>query len=134
MTFGLIAIVILLVYLALEKRSELGSVEELAQAIARAEGYYVSGSLPQRRNNPGALKLDGNEITQFATPSEGWAALHRQLEKILNGESAFYTPDMSIRQVAEIWTGGDKPDAWARIVAGELQVDETLSIGAVIYA
>ena len=42
MTFGLIAIVILLVYLALEKRSELGSVEELAQAMRLEMGAPIT--------------------------------------------------------------------------------------------
>ena len=95
---------------------------QIAQAIANAEGYYVAGSLPQRLNNPGSLKLAENTLTQFATANEGWNALYRQIDVMLSGQSAYYTPYMSIREVAWIYTGGDNPDTWANSVAAWLGV------------
>src|SRR5215471_15765462 len=50
-------------------------VSRLSEAIARAEGFYVSGSIPQRQNNPGDLTAGGTIMT-FATAADGWNALH----------------------------------------------------------
>jgi hypothetical protein len=107
-------------------------VNRIARAIARAEGYFVSGSLPNRLNNPGSLK-DPNtgQLRAFSTVEEGWAALKQQVARMLEGTSAFYKPSMTIAQIAAIYTGGDKPDAWARIVAGELGVSPDTPIGDV---
>lgn len=61
---------------------------KLADAIAHQEGYYVTGSLPQRNNNPGDLRHGNGEVHpdnqpdavgSFPTPEAGWAALERQL-------------------------------------------------------
>jgi len=41
---------------------------------------------------------------------------------MLAGTSMWYKPSMTIREVAKIYTGGDKPDAWASIVAKQLKV------------
>ncbi len=60
----------------------------LAQLFAQFEGFYKSGALPQRQNNPMDLMhapgedhpADApNSIGSFATPEEGWAAAERQL-------------------------------------------------------
>ena len=103
---------------------------KIAEAIAVAEGWFhPSGTaVPQRANNPGNLKLPENPLgdiggkTIFATAEEGWAALDRQINFILTGQSRYYTPDMTIFQVAQIYTGGDNAQAWANIVAGKLGV------------
>jgi len=100
------------------------TVERLAEAIATAEGYFVPGSLPARMHNPGALRLHGerNTISYFATDEEGWEALREQLRRIFTGQSRWYTPEMSIRHMAQVWTGGDNPDGWAETVARRLGV------------
>jgi hypothetical protein len=62
-------------------------VSKLAEAIARKEGFYVAGSLPQRQNNPGDLRHAPGEnhpgnpdaVGAFPTAEAGWAALERQL-------------------------------------------------------
>lgn len=59
----------------------------LAAYIARMEGYFVEGSLPQRQNNPGALVFVGqrgatlgeNGYAHFGNPTLGWEALERDL-------------------------------------------------------
>lgn len=57
------------------------------KAIARQEGFYVEGSLAQRRNNPGnieegkfaqahgALPPDGNRFAAWPTPEAGFDAM-----------------------------------------------------------
>jgi hypothetical protein len=103
---------------------------QLAQAIALAEGFNVAGSVPNRGNNPGDLTvsfgyptagtLNSAGVLKFNSASDGWNALYQQVANMLYGGSAIYSPAMTFLQVAEKWTGGDNPTAWATIVAGEL--------------
>ncbi len=98
-------------------------IGRLARAIARAEGWYVAGSRPQALNNPGSLKDPATgDLRSFDGPISGFSALMRQVRLMALGGSAVYTPDMSLRQVGELYTGGDRPQAWARIVALDLGV------------
>lgn len=88
-------------------------VQVLAGAIARAEGFYVRGSIPNRLRNPGdirALKgqhypgqvgLTKNGYVIFRTDRDGWAALFHQIEKIQAGDSKFYTVNMTLRQLSK---------------------------------
>lgn len=109
------------------------AVRSMAQAIARAEGFYVSGSLPARANNPGNLKLGGaktmNGITIFDTADLGWAALYRQLQLIVENRSAYYGLGMTLRDMGQRWTATVAEQlAWSRNVAGMLgvSIDATL--------
>lgn len=105
-------------------------IQPIAQAIARAEGYYVSGSLPARRNNPGSLTRDG-VLRQFDSAEDGWQALYRQIESMLSGSSMYYSLDMSLTEIAQVYTGGDKPDAWASIVSSRLGISPSIRWGDV---
>ena len=57
----------------------------ITEHIALHEGWYRAGSLPQRLNNPGAIKYAGQagaslSVHGFAhwdSPLEGWAELER---------------------------------------------------------
>ena len=64
----------------------MAAVDDLAQAIARFEGYYTPGSLAARNNNPGNLRSWGsypvvNGYVQFPDAAAGWTALRSQVEK-----------------------------------------------------
>jgi len=97
-------------------------VRRIAAAIAIAEGYWVPGSIPNRRNNPGNLTNPRTgQIRTFASAEEGWRALYRQIERILSGESPLYPANGTIRQISRIYTATDQ-DAWARNVARALGV------------
>lgn len=106
------------------------SSQALANGIATAEGYGVAGAVPTTSNNPGDLKLgdigygETAGVTNFATPDDGFAALNNQVQLIQSGQSkAGYTTDMSIQDVAELYTGGDSVNGagstanWATTVA-----------------
>ena len=66
-------------------------MQTLIQAMARMEGFYSPGTLPNRRNNPGdiedgkfaqahgALPSDGHRFAAWATPEEGFAAMRSLL-------------------------------------------------------
>ena len=113
--------------------------QKIAEAIATAEGYFhPSGTaIPQRANNPGNLKLGDIGLgtiggkTIYATIADGWAALERQIDLILTGQSRYYKPDMTILEVAQTYTGGDNAQAWANIVAEKLGVTPNTRIGEV---
>jgi hypothetical protein len=62
-------------------------MSKLAQLIAQEEGFFKSGALPQRQNNPGDLEHAPGEshegtgvIGSFTTPAQGWTALEDQLQ------------------------------------------------------
>lgn len=112
------------------------AIRAMAQAIAKAEGFYVPGSIPQQRNNPGNLKLPhygGDGVDTFPTPGEGWAALYKQLNLIRDGRSSVYTSlSMTIKQMGEKWAPAGVENiagAWAKNVASLLgvSVDTPLS-------
>lgn len=112
-------------------------IVRFAQAIAKQEGFYVAGSIPQRANNPGDLKipnsatLPGTQITRFASVDEGWNALYRQLFLILTGQSSYYNLDMSIEQMAQVWTTTQQ-GPWALNVASYLGVSTDAKLWQVL--
>ena len=114
-------------------------VQAIAMAIARAEGFFSGPTaLPVRANNPGNLKLGDagrgtiGGKTIFATIEDGWNALYRQIRLMLTGASKYYSPEMTIAQVAAIYTGGDNALAWAKNVAVSLGVSIQTKLGELI--
>lgn len=107
------------------------AVQQFATAIAKAEGFYVRNSVPARAHNPGSLKVPGwagpvlgDGISAFDSDGQGWTALYRQLQLIVNGESAIYSLDMTIADMARRWTATTtEQGAWATNVARALGAD-----------
>lgn len=93
-------------------------VQNLARAIAGAEGYGVKGALPTRKKNPGDLKKDG-VYRIFRTEQDGFAALQAQLVRIIEGRSKAYNLDMTITRMGARYAGAA---VWSRNVAKALQV------------
>jgi len=100
-------------------------VYQFAYAIAVAEGFYASGSIPQRANNPGDLEEGnigygtlGQGITIFPDPSSGWEALYAQAWEMLSGNSSHYRTSETIAQAGLTYSGGD-PN-WSGNVAATL--------------
>lgn len=105
-------------------------VNRLADGIAFAEGFYVSGSRPRRNNNPGDLTktlgfpssgFDGMYVI-FQTLDIGWQALRKQVSMMLDGSSSIYNPNMTVWEMAQRYTTTDQV-AWANNVAAKLGVD-----------
>jgi hypothetical protein len=115
-------------------------VDQLSYAIAIAEGYFATDSLPSRINNPGDLELGdkGHGVeagkTVYATAEDGWAALKRECKMILTGTSRVYNVSDTMEQMAHKWTGGDNPGAWCKIVMEKLGVDPMTTIADWIRA
>jgi hypothetical protein len=103
-------------------------IARIADAIAFAEGYFVSGSRPRRNNNPGDLEQDvtgkgvgfDGPYVKYASPEDGRDALEHQV-RLMFGGSRVYNPRMTIAEVAERYTETE-PAVWARNVAARLGV------------
>ena len=110
-------------------------LKAVAEAIARAEGFYVAGSIPARANNPGNLKIGdrGNGViegkTIFATAQDGWNALYRQLDLVRTGKAKYLKPTDTWREFARAWVGTTDADNWAANVTNRLGATPLDSVG-----
>lgn len=112
------------------------SVQQIAQAIAHAEGYYTpSGSInvgaaPVRNNNPCDL-TSGGALAAYPDIGTGWQKCYNQIGAITGDTSSVYSSDMSISEIASHWApapsaacgamcAGNVPSNWAATVAGQL--------------
>lgn len=103
-------------------------VRRIAQAIARAEGYGVSGAIPTVRNNPGNIRdttLPGQPIATYPTVTAGWEALYQQVRRMLAG-SSLYPKGWTLAQVAQRYTGEIRYMDWANNVARFLGVSASI--------
>jgi hypothetical protein len=112
------------------------AVQRLAVAIAAAEGFSVPGSVPNRNHNPGDLRVDttGKGIgkdelgfIRYANDSDGWEALHVQVELMLTDRSHIYTSNMTITETSTHYTTTAQA-AWASIVAQQLGVSTSTKL------
>jgi hypothetical protein len=120
-------------------------IQKFAQAIAREEGFYVTGSVPQHANNPADLTDDGNigngviqtggpdgaAITIYSNVVDGWSALYRKLRRIFAGASEVYLLDMSLTQMGMKWSG---TETWGNNVASELGVSSATTLAELAAA
>jgi len=87
-------------------------VQDLAKAIAKAEGFGRKGTLPSRLHNPGDLLSRSfhaypgqiglyHHYVVFRNDTAGWAALRHQIEKVISGESKYYTVNLTFKQFSK---------------------------------
>lgn len=103
---------------------------DICRAIAYAEGANISGSVPDRTNNPGDISdggseyghtaADGSNVTDFPDKATGWQWLYNKVSAIINGKSSVYDANWTIAQVSQKWAGNS--GAWANNVASRLGV------------
>jgi hypothetical protein len=111
------------------------SLESLAKAIAKAEGFGIPGAEPTLAHNPGDLvlpnwpgpRIGGAGIAVFDTDDEGWMHLNFELDLIRLGHSHVYNLDMTIDQMAHKWTETEQ-EAWASNVAAALGVSTSTTL------
>lgn len=108
----------------------------ICRAIAFAEGANVSGSVPDRLNNPGDISdggsiypqeyHSGSSVTVFPDKATGWQWLYDKIENAITGNSNVYKPTMTWRQISQLWAGNST--AWLNNVTSFLGVspDSTL--------
>ena len=104
-------------------------IRRIAEAIAFAEGFQVSGSLAQQNHNPGNLtRLDGS-FQVYASNEYGWSALYDYVDRMLSG-LGLYPSGISIQEAARIYTATEQ-SAWANNVASYLGVNVYTPLEAV---
>lgn len=116
-------------------------IGDLAQGIARFEGFQVSGSRAQRNNNPGNLRAgpgqvgtDAGGYAIFPDLETGWAALDNQIQLNLTRY-----PTLTLR---EFFGGGagypgyapaadqNNPGQYADTVAGWLGISPDVALSS----
>jgi hypothetical protein len=111
-------------------------IRVFAAAIARAEGYGVTGAIPTVNNNPGDLMMvgdagrDAHGYAVYSTPNAGWNALYHQVSLYVAGASASgINLNSTILDLARKYTGTQQA-VWAQNVADYLggSVNDKLSI------
>lgn len=106
-------------------------------AIAKQEGFFLKGSIPNRNHNPGDLKTinahyypgqigrDKFGHAIFKNDYWGWAALEDQVRKMCVNEGR-YTNDMTIQQIGRKYAADWK--RWSKNVARNLNCTPSTTI------
>jgi hypothetical protein len=110
---------------------------QFSWAIAKAEGFFIKGSIPNRNHNPGDIKtihaytfpgqvgVDKHGHVIFRNDNKGWAALQNQVRKMCV-DSGRYSPQMSIQQIgrqyAKNW------EQWSSNVARNMKCDPKITL------
>ncbi len=113
----------------------LAKISRLAHAIARTEGFYVHGTLPNRLHNPGDIRsrlkhaYEGqiglyHGYVVFRDDQFGWAALYQQIRKVLDDDSAFYNREMTFAQIAKVYATSPN---WPKTLCKILKIDPRLT-------
>lgn len=105
-------------------------IADMAEAIARMEGFYVRRSVAQRNNNPGNLRRWGSRPVRdgfavFDTPEEGFAALRRQIElNISRGLTMreFFGGKPGVYPGYAPASDNNRPEHYARFVASQVGI------------
>ena len=105
----------------------------VCRAIALAEGANISGSVPDKLNNPGDISdgshlygsetHSGSSVTKFPNKLCGWVWLYLKIQRIARGKSAVYKPDMTWNAIAMRYAGDSM--AWVNNVTKNLGVKPT---------
>jgi len=101
-------------------------IDQLAESIARFEGFFAPGSLAERNRNPGNLTWWGDRPTSggyavFDTVEQGWEALRRQIElNIGRGLTLreFFGGKVGVYPGYAPAAAGNDPESYASFVAG----------------
>lgn len=106
-------------------------LDKLCHAIAKAEGFYIKGTIPNRYANPGDLKAGHTPLPGqrkigkaghivFVNDEAGWAALREYLTGIAEGRRKHYVASMTLSATSRVYAQRWQP--WLRIVTKELGV------------
>jgi hypothetical protein len=104
--------------------------QTLAKAIARAEGFYVKNSIPNRLHNPGDIRSHSlhaypgqiglsHGYVVFRNNRAGWNALEHQITKMVEGGSRLYSVNMTLNQFSKKYA---ESPTWVKNVSSILNV------------
>jgi len=110
---------------------------QFSWAIAKAEGFFIKGSIPNRNHNPGDIKslhnyafpgqigTDKHGHVIFRNDNKGWAALQNQV-KLMCGENSRYSPQMTIQQIGKLYAKNWRQ--WSANVARNMNCDPHMTL------
>jgi len=116
--------------------SQPDNLSKLTQGVASIEGYFKSGSLPQRTNNPGNIGTYGGKIASYPDAGQGFEALQVWIQN-----HAAQNPNWDFYDMFHYYLTGDtlspggpgqSPDSYAEYVANYVGVDPTTPVSTVI--
>lgn len=120
--------------LVLLKKKEIKriSIRELAEAMARFEGFYREGSLPQRYNNPCALRWSKYQSKQkngfavFSTAERGWKGAIYDLSCKCQGRTRTgLGPNSTVKELIWVWAplaDGNNTPQYVEFVCNKLGI------------
>lgn len=111
-------------------------IHKFADAIARTEGFYHRGTLPNRLHNPGDLRSSRRDVypgqvglrrgyVVFSSDRWGWAALYAQIQRVIDGASTKYTLDMTFAHIARVYAASPQ---WPRTLCKILNISPQLTL------
>lgn len=112
------------------------NVHTLADAIARTEGFYSKGTIPNRYHNPGDIRsrlphaypgqvgLNRSGYVIFRSDRYGWAALHAQIQRVIDGTSTQYDQSMTFAEIAKVYATDPR---WKKSVCKILKITPALT-------
>lgn len=111
-------------------------VNEIAESIARMEGFYTPGTLARINNNPGNLRTWGslpirNGFAVFPTEEAGWNALRRQVQLLIDrglNLYEFFGGKPGVYPGYAPAADNNKPRQYAEFVAGRVGIDPSVAI------
>ena len=117
------------------------TVDDLAQSIARMEGFLVPGSIAQVNNNPGNLRSGPGQIgtangfAVFPDVATGYAALDSQIaynESLGLNLNQFFAGEPGVYPGYAPSADFNNPSQYASTVAGMLNIDPTVPLTDVL--
>ena len=113
------------------------TIDDLASAIARFEGFGTPGVWATINNNPGNLRSGPGQIgtnggfAVFATPADGYAALDKQIqtnESLGLNLNQFFGGEPGVYAGYAPAADSNNPAQYATTVAGWLGIDPTVPL------
>jgi hypothetical protein len=133
---GILVVLFIGAFYLLTKNAQFDpKIQAIAKAIAKAEGFGIPGAIPTVSHNPGNLKLGdtGNGTNQgktiFPDDATGWQALYHQVGLMISGQSDYYGPGDTWRDIAGTWVGTPDANNWMLTVTRELSVGPDSTLG-----
>lgn len=111
--------------------AQVDKVAKFANAIARTEGFYIKGTVPNRLHNPGDITARRRDAypgqvglyrgyVVFKRDSYGWAALRDQIQRVIDGTSTKYTQEMTFARIAKVYAQDSR---WGKTVCKLLKIE-----------
>ena len=111
------------------------TVVHFGQAIARTEGFYVKGSLPNRLHNPGDIRTSRRDAYDgqtgvyhgyavFKNDRAGFQALYELIQRVIDGNSEHYSQEMTMLQFAKNYAASPQ---WPKTLCKILKIAPTVT-------